>query len=57
MLGKIIDITGNILQQYSCKKNADAVLMLDISDIPAGIYFAQSVGADGVVLTERFVKR
>jgi len=53
----IIDINNRILQQYSCEKNGDAVLTFDIADIPAGIYFAQSIVADGVVLTEKFVKK
>ncbi len=53
----IIDINGKILQQYSQGKYADPITTLNISDIPTGIYFIQSITDNGLVMTEKFVKQ
>jgi len=53
----IIDINGRILQQHSRDKNANPTFTLNISDIPTGIYFIQTITANGLVMTEKFIKQ
>ncbi len=53
----VIDINGKILQQYSRDKHAASITTLNISNIPTGIYFIQIMTANGVVMTEKFVKQ
>ena len=53
----IIDINGRILQQHSRDKHADPTFTLSVTDIPTGIHFIQIITANGVVITEKFIKK
>ncbi len=53
----IMDVNGRILQQHAPDKHAAPTFTLNISDIPTGIHFIQTLTANGVIMTEKFVKQ
>jgi len=54
----IVDINNSILHKKYCEvKDAEAVLTINIADMPTGIYFAQFITATGIILTEKFIKQ
>ncbi len=48
----ILDINGQIIQQY---EQTTTQMQINVSDLPAGIYFVQMMANDGI-LVEKFVK-
>jgi len=52
----IVDINGQVIQQY--EQNVTE-MQLNVSDLPAGIYFVQMVAgvAGDTILVEKFVKQ
>jgi len=49
----IVDMNGQILQRY---EQIQPQMRLNVSDLPAGIYFVQMVAND-IILVEKFVKK
>ncbi len=49
----ILDIKGQIIQQY---EQTTTQMQVNVSDLPAGIYFVQMMANDGI-LVEKFVKK
>jgi len=49
----IVDINGQIIQQY---EQTTAQMQVNVSDLPAGIYFVQMIANDSI-LVEKFIKK
>jgi len=49
----IVDINGQIIQQY---EQSAQQMQLNVSDLPAGIYFVQMMAND-IILVEKFIKK
>jgi len=53
----LIDINGQILQQFMLDENSGQQLRIDLKDVPVGIHFVQLVTEDGVLVSKTFVKQ
>ncbi len=51
----ILDTNGKVIDARGVR--SDNLISMDVSTLPAGIYFVQTQGQNGIIATERFVKR
>jgi len=54
---KLIDINGQVLQQFILNENTNQQLTIDLKDVPVGIYFVQLITEDGIVVSKTFVRQ